>query len=241
MAGLFLAARAVYGKGKRPWIWWAASAAACIGLAASMARTYFVAVFPSVAVLLWKRGKRLVFAAIIVLLLGGAVFAFWGPRGIKMRLQATVNFHNPSIAQRLYLWQSGWSMFTTHPLFGWGPGTYPAASTPYKKPFEKRLSPRYRVPFMTLKHAHNLYLMMAIQSGFPGLLLFLLFIVSVLDAIRRNPDPVVRWGVLAALTAFLFGGLFEYNGGDAEVATFIFFLMGLAASYAPSKPAENSG
>jgi len=44
----------------------------------------------------------------------------------------------------------------------------------------------------------------------------------------RQPDPALKWGVLAALAAFLVGGLFEYNGGDVEVATLMFFLMGLA-------------
>jgi len=70
--------------------------------------------------------------------------------------------------------------------------------------------------------------MVALQTGIVGLFLFLAFLATAVRQAWRQPDPALKWGVLAALAAFLVGGLFEYNGGDVEVATLMFFLMGLA-------------
>jgi hypothetical protein len=61
-----------------------------------------------------------------------------------------------------------------------------------------------------------------------GLGIFAVFIFLAFRSVWRNCDEGIKYGVTSAFTAFLIGGLFEYNGGDAEVATLMFFMLGLA-------------
>ena len=112
---------------------------------------------------------------------------------------------------------------------GWGVGTYQEVSPPYKAPYAGQIhQPNGSTGFQTTCHAHNQYLMVAIHSGLIGLGLFLAFIFFAFREILRNRDEGIKYGAAAAFTVFLIGGFFEYNGGDAEIATLIFFLLGLA-------------
>ena len=70
--------------------------------------------------------------------------------------------------------------------------------------------------------------MVAIQSGAVGLALFLAFCAAAFVRMAKQSDPALKYGAMAAFTAFLIGGIFEFNGGDAEVATLVFFIVGLA-------------
>ena len=139
------------------------------------------------------------------------------------------DLNNPSIAERIYLWKAALNQWSERPLMGWGPGTYAKTADPFKAPYAQFIHyPGRPAGFKTNGHCHNLYLMVALQTGAVGLLLFLAFLAATVWKIWRQRDPALKWGVLAALAAFLVGGLFEYNGGDVEVATLLFFLMGLA-------------
>ncbi len=227
-AACFLAAWAIYGRTGKKAGWWIASGAAGLGLFFSLARTYYLAAVPSAAVLLWKKGKRwLIGGFLAAAVFGGMAFAF-GPASFRQRIENTWNMNKPSNAERIYLWVSGFHMWETHPVVGWGPGIYEQVAGPYKAPYASRIHYPTFTGFLTKSHCHNLYLMIAIQAGAVGLVLFLAFVVLAFRGIRKQVDPVLRYGAMAAFTAFLFGGIFEFNGGDAEVATFVFFLVGLA-------------
>jgi len=141
------------------------------------------------------------------------------------------DLNNPSSAERIYLWKAALTQWGERPLLGWGPGTYAKTAGPFKAPYAQFIHyPGRPAGFRTDGHCHNLYLMVALQTGAVGLLLFLAFLAATVRRIWRQPDPALKWGALAALAAFLVGGLFEYNGGDVEVATLLFFLMGLACA-----------
>lgn len=210
------------------WFWWLAAGASAAGLFLSLARTYYVAALPALAVLFWKKGKKAVLIVVATVLLGGVVTLLAGPPGVRERLADAWNLRNPSVAERIYLWISGLHMWRDKPLIGWGPGIYKETAGPYKAPYAHFIHYPTHVGFQTVSHAHNIYLMIAIQSGLLGLVLFLAFVVTAFRRIATQPDPALRYGGLAALTAILVGGFFEFNLGDAEVATLIFFLVGLA-------------
>jgi O-antigen ligase len=231
VAGFFLAGQALYGEHPR-WrrVVVGVGAAACgVCLLFSQGRSYYLAALPAAAILLWGKGrKKALVAALAALVLAVALFAF-GPSSLRQRALSIFDTANASNAERLYLWVAGAHMAADHPIVGWGPGSYTPASPPYRAPYAHLVQhPGMPVGFQTDCHAHNLYLMVLIETGLVGLGLFVAFVIAVALGVWRNPDPALKWGVLAALVSFLIGGLFEYNGGDAEVATLLFFVLGLA-------------
>ncbi len=231
IGALFLSAMVLYGERKR----WALRAGAILaglaGLLMSLARTYVVGMAAALPVLLWPKGrKRLLQGCAAALLLAILLVAF-GPQSFRNRVRAMRDLKNPSIAERVYLWKAAIDQWKERPLMGWGPGTYEKTAGAFKAPYARFIHYPNRPPgFETTGHCHNLYLMVALQTGVVGLLIFLAFLAAVVRRVLRQTDPVLKWGVLSALTAFLVGGLFEYNGGDVEVATLMFFLMGLACA-----------
>jgi len=113
---------------------------------------------------------------------------------------------------------------------GWGPAVFEKAAEPYKRPYASEIHYPTHEGFQTKSHCHSLYLQILVESGAVGLLLFALFLLALLRDIRGGGAEVLQAAALGALLTFLAGGLFEYNGGDAEVSTLLFFLAGLAAS-----------
>ncbi len=226
IAGCFLAGRAIYGDDKKAMktLLWVAAAACGLGLVASEARTYWVAAVPAAAVLLWGKGWKRVAMATGVLFIAAVSLFVLGPAALRNRALSVFDLSNSSNAERVYLWISGLRMVEDRPLLGWGVGTYEAVSPPYKAPYAAFIHHPGAPPgFQTTCHAHNQYIMVAIHSGLIGLGIFAAFRV-----VWKNPDDGIKYGVAAAFTAFLLGGFFEYNGGDAEVATLMFVLLGLA-------------
>ena len=228
-AGLLMVAAAwLYGRKVKTPTTLAGAGSAAAGLVLSMARTYYLAVIPAVVIVLWGKGKkRLLQAGLALVILAAAAFAL-GPAALRERMENLGDMNNGSTSERVYLWISGLHMWMDHPLAGWGPGIYEQVAEPYKAPYADRIHYPGRTGFQTRGHCHNLFLMIAIQSGAVGLLLFLAFVAAVCRELMLNKDLALRYGGLAVLAVFLVGGLFEYNGGDAEVATLVFFLLGLA-------------
>ena len=224
----FLLGAWLYRKRLRGWAKGAGAAASGVNLGLSMARTYYLAALPAAAVLLWGKGRRRVIQGLAAAAVVGAALLLAGPASIRQRVASIWDMSNPSNAERIYLWEAALHMWADRPVAGWGPGIYEKAAEPYKAPYASKIHYPGHVGFNTTSHCHNLYLMVAVQAGAVGLLLFLAFCAAAVRQIWRHPDPALRFGVLSAFTAFLAGGFFEFNGGDAEVATLMFFLLGLA-------------
>lgn len=233
-------ALALYGGRRR--VWWSTGAfVSFLNLLLSQARGYYVAAIPTAIVLLWKKGEKWVLTVGTAAIVASALLLAVGPASVRHRVQSTFDLSNASNAERIYLWISGFQMVMDRPIAGWGPGIYKETAGPYKAPYADRIHYPTHTGFQTVSHAHNLFLMVAIQSGVVGLLLFLAFIVAAFRGLLRQGNRALRIGTIAALTAFLFGGLFEFNGGDAEVATLIFFLVGLALRDAGEPPESTGG
>jgi O-antigen ligase len=235
LAGLFLAGIALYAHQgeRRRWIWLGGAMAAFIGLLVSLARGYFLGAAFASFILLWRKGLTWLLATVFtVTLFCGGILVF-GPAAIRQRIVSSFDLTNPVVAERYYLWLAAIHTWEDHPIMGWGPGTYTRVAEPYKDPYRSKIHYPTFTGFMTTCHAHNHYLMLLIQSGVIGLLLFFLFIFSAIKGVLKNPDLGMRIGTLAALSAFLVGGFFDFNGGDALIATLIFFLLGLAMPATP--------
>lgn len=122
---------------------------------------------------------------------------------------------------------AGLRLVREHPIAGVGPGQV------------KRLYPAYAPPEAMRRHTshlHNTPLQIAVERGLVGLALwfwiFAAFFARAWGVLRRVPgdavaDRALVVGALAAVTAFLVAGLFEYNFGDTEVLLVTLSVMAL--------------
>ena len=78
-----------------------------------------------------------------------------------------------SAEQRFEILKNGWHIVTDHPLLGVGIGCYNEANAIY-------------APNLGKRDAHNTYISLAAEMGFPGLLLWLGLVWSVLAQVRRR-------------------------------------------------------
>lgn len=228
MAALFIGGQALYGTGRRKGWWSAASLASLAGLALSVSRAYYIALGPGALVLLWRKGRRWILWSLCAAGLAAALGFALGPAAVKDRVAALWDLKDPSTAERVYLWVAGFHMLEDRPVLGWGPGIYKDTAEPYKAPYAAKVHYPDHEGFRTTGHCHNTYLMVAIQSGVVGFALFAAFCAAAFVRMAKQANPALKYGAMAAFAAFLVGGLFEFNAGDAEVATLAFFLVGLA-------------
>lgn len=156
---------------------------------------------------------------------GGAVFA----RPVLGRLQ---NLHDNSAAFRVWTWRGSLHMAFANPILGTGVGTW------------TNLYPRYALTGFT-RLAHNSYLQMADECGFPALLALLaaliLLGISVVRGLRSAPqaeagggwlpaDPrLLRCGLLAALAGGVVQNMIDSDWYVFFLGAVFWTLAGLAA------------
>ena len=146
----------------------------------------------------------------VVLAVGLAGFA-WKYSGFFQR-GAT------SVVARFDYWRAAWDTAVASPGMGTGPGTFSVAYAKVKKP-ESEMA----------RLTHNDYLQQASDSGFPGLLLYLAFIVGVLRVGYSGLGggaSVLRFGVWLGLFAWAVQALGEFTLYVPAVAWPAFALAG---------------
>ena len=166
----------------------------------------------------WSIAVAVVAAAVLLLL---AV-----PR-VRQRAETIADPADPTARERFAMFDGGLTMLRSHPFIGVGLGGV------------KRLYPTYAPPEAVRRHTshlHNTPLQIAVERGLVGLALWLwifaAFFARAWGLLRRVPGDAVAEralvvGALAAVTAFLVAGLFEYNFGDTEVLLVTLSVMAL--------------
>jgi len=110
---------------------------------------------------------------------------------------------------RFLIWEPAWRLFLQHPWLGTGIGTYFMVIPPWLDPADT--SAHFYV--------HNDYLQLLVETGIPGLVAFLLIMLSALRLAytglshRTRQDPVRRElaATLAALVSLAVHSLFTFN------------------------------
>jgi O-antigen ligase len=124
-----------------------------------------------------------------------------------------------SSGQRLEFYSMSWKMIKQHPLFGTGMGSVGIE-------FDRAAAQYGTTLSGTMRNAHNEYLMMMIQMGVPGLLLFLWLLIAVYRSAGSLP-PIDRELLQAYVIVFSVGCmpnafLTDFNEGHVFV-----FLTGI--------------
>jgi O-antigen ligase len=217
-------ARILFGRGERTWAA-AVLPALAVAIAVTFTRSAAVGACAAAAMLLSLKDFRL----LAVLPIVAAVFLALAPATLSARFVTMFNMKDPSSRDRLAMLREGEHMIRAHPLVGVGPNMVEVLYNQYRDPDAvQKVNP----------HLHNVPMQIAAERGLPALGLWLWFIVSLIVSLgRRLGHDRVRFLAalgLAAVTAMLAAGMFEYNFGDSEFL--MMFLVLITLPFAAERP-----
>jgi O-antigen ligase len=152
------------------------------------------------------------------------------PPAVQNRIRSFGNLQDPSVQQRLFMWRSGFAITRDHPWTGVGMGVMRQTEKRYRAP---------EAPFTPTDnwgHLHNNVVQIAAERGLIGLgwwvAIWVVFLRRGWCVYRQSGSPSGRdralvAGSLACVAGFLVGGMFEYNFGDSEIVSVLYFVMAL--------------
>lgn len=152
------------------------------------------------------------------------------PPTVQNRIRSFGNLQDLTVQERFFMWRSGLAMLRDHPWTGVGMGAMPEMEKRYRAadaPFE---------PERRLGHLHNNVVQIAAERGLIGLGFWVaiwgVFLWRGWCVYRQSEasggrDKALVTGSLACVVGFLFAGSFEYNFGDSEIVSILYFIMAL--------------
>ncbi|HWR56134.1 MAG TPA: O-antigen ligase family protein [Negativicutes bacterium] len=193
------------------------------GLSVCLTLTYsrgaWISFLGTLALLGVIRNTRLLWLLII-----GPLLAIWINPTLLERLTSIVNPTDTSSTLRLALWESSLAMLLEHPLTGIGWGAYWLVYPAYDFFINDGQT--------TIYHAHNMFLNIGAELGFPGLLSFIWLLISVMRlavaAHRscRNPGLCgAALGLVTAFTALIINGLTDHVLFNIQMSILLWALM----------------
>ncbi len=143
----------------------------------------------------------------------------------KSRILSFFDLTGESNRNRLSMWRIGWEIFKDHPFFGVGDIDLAKIFKQYNRPHEKEIK----------GHLHNNFFhLIATLGGFGIISLIILFYMIIRNGLKvfkitpvKSFERALVMGGLACIAAFLGAGLTEFNFGDHEIITMVWFSSGL--------------
>jgi O-antigen ligase len=102
-------------------------------------------------------------------------------QAFREHLQATYRLTDLSTAERFHRWIAGTRMAAEAPFFGHGPNRF----YPVYKPYTVSAFRTYVSDNPEKSTVHNYFLLLAVEQGFPGLLIFLLVLARMFRLVSR--------------------------------------------------------
>ncbi len=172
-------------------------------------------------------------SALILFFVGNALRGVFHPvQDVGSKVTFTADEGTSSIDERRDFWAQAWALSLEKPVFGHGPYSF------------RFLQPRLQDSvYATSDHAHNLWLKLAMERGWPAAILWTIMVgFSLWLAARRTAeDREWSWQPLAALGAVgvLAHVLIDYNLQFVGIALPFWTLLGLMAAPATWKKAPH--
>ncbi|MCI0473644.1 MAG: O-antigen ligase family protein [Ignavibacteria bacterium] len=186
----------------------------------TQSRNVYLAVFVSFFIFGLFFNRK--FLAVMMILT--AVFILAAPSSMTKRLTSAFDTEHESNKSRLIMWDVGIKVFKDHPVLGTGENEITRIYKSYKTPeFHGEGS-----------HFHSNYIMILVTTGITGLLLYLAFWISLLSYLIRdfrnyvnNNDKNLILGIILSVISLHISGIFEWNFGDWEVMTVMYYLISI--------------
>ncbi len=144
----------------------------------------------------------------------------------RSRLSSIYDPYHPSNIERMNQLRVAFKIFSEHPIFGVGNIDFNETYKKYRESFDK----------YTYGHLHNNYTHILATLGIFGFIIFIILLIKIffihIETIKlshnRNFYNVLAKGLFAAFIGICVSGLFEYNFGDHEIATMLWFVVGMS-------------
>ncbi len=118
-------------------------------------------------------------------------------------VEATYNLEDISVMERVYRWVAAFRMTSDHPYMGFGPGNFYS----FYQPYTLRMFKTYVSDNPEKSGVHCYFLMTAVEQGIPGMLIFVLLMLSIIvtgeRAYHLSKDPKIKRRIMANILAFL--------------------------------------
>lgn len=155
-------------------------------------------------------------ALLLLLFIAFSVPGPWNPTGIRLyeRFSSITNPRDESVRERLMMYAGSSDIIRRHPIFGTGPGRFAnefyGAMATISEEDSTGVFAFYSRPFAAwvTEQSHNDYLQLAVETGLPGLILFLGAMTALLAALwrivsdRDDPRRRTAMALLIGLVAF---------------------------------------
>lgn len=184
-------------------------------------RGSWVGFFAAALLILLVQNRKLIWSLPLLIL----AFYLVQPGDFAWRMRHMFDPGWGTNAKRIHWWSVGWEIFKDHPLVGIGDVGTTQMYARYAPAGEKEL----------VGHFHSNYVHIAVTLGSIGLAAFLLMTVVILVRLARSLQARLGardWGggwtlaALAVFVAFCLNGFFEWNFGDQEIITMVWFATG---------------
>lgn len=144
----------------------------------------------------------------------------------RSRFSSIYDPYHPSNIERMNQIKVAFRIFSDYPIFGVGNIDFNETYKKYRELFDK----------YTYGHLHNNYSHILATLGIFGFVIFLTLLVKIffihIETIKisqqKNFYNVFARGLFAAFIGIAVSGLFEYNFGDHEIATMLWFTVGMS-------------
>lgn len=170
-----------------------------------------------IAAILQARRRLFVVPALLLFLLGGVLLQ----KTLLPRLQAARSGEDNSTMFRAYTWRGTLRMAEARPLLGWGPGSYPTAY------------PQFAITGYT-RTAHQVWLQLAAESGFPAALLLLAACGTGAfygwRALKNDGDWASGAGAMGTVAAFTTHGCTDSGWSITSIALLLVTALALLDS-----------
>ena len=145
--------------------------------------------------------------------------------------------------ERINRWKSAIRLFEERPHLGWGAGTYQFNYAPYQNYYEKTI---ISTNAGNMGNAHSEYLSALAETGWPGLLLFVILVITIFTkAIVLYPkleDKQEKWMLMACIlglvTYFTHAGLnnfLDMDKASVPIWAFVTIIVVLDSKYSQIK------
>jgi putative inorganic carbon (HCO3(-)) transporter len=199
---------------------------------------YLIALIIPILVSLFLTQSRNVYLGVLISLIIYGIFVNWRflvsyilfmcliwivmPDPAKDRVRSIFDLNHPSNKSRIVMWDVGIKVYKDYPLLGVGDNEITKVYTLYKTPESHGEG----------SHFHSNPVMILATTGTIGALFYILIWVSIflyaLNDYRRsinNFDKELIIGIIIAMISFHISGIFEWNFGDWEVVTLLYYLI----------------
>lgn len=156
----------------------------------------------------------------------------------RNRILSSIDPYAPSNFSRIALWRAGLLIWKDYPFFGVGDIDLAVLYRQYKRPFDKEIQ----------GHLHNNYFHILATLGLFGFIAVVFLLIRILLLYIKNYKATASipfassftLGATGCFISFLVAGLTEWNFGDHEIITMVWFTLGLSIAFARSVKAKPS-